>query len=95
MLNMSVRDISDSRADFECLKENNYFFLFFQIEIFIPPRLGGVQNMSVWDTSVFFMKAHIQWDEISFVFQPSTCQDRLPEVNEAFFQIHTGICALR
>ena len=51
--------------------------------------------MSVWDTSVFFMNAHIQWDEISSVFQPSTCQDRLPEVNEGFFQNHTGICALR
>ena len=69
MLNVSVRDISDSRADFECLKENNYFFGFFQIETFIPPRLGGVCKICPCGTRVFFFtNAQIQWDEISSVF---------------------------
>ena len=53
-LKMSVRDISHLRADVDCLKQKNDFFVFFGFHIFLPPRLGGGQNMSEWDTSVFF-----------------------------------------
>ena len=69
---MSERDISHLRADVDCLKQKNDYFVFFGFHIFLPPRLGGVGKICPSRTRVFFSKILISSEmEISSNFHSS------------------------